>query len=975
MTVWCRGQRCVVLDAQPLVTDASAGWRLSVQAVDGPLRGQKWPVLSSLEPLRREDPPQYGLKTIGREARFRLLHEAFQLSLAPPADALLGQARIRFWAYQYIPAFRMLSLPRPRILNASDVGLGKTIETGICLRELIARRRGNRILILCPANLVEQWQEELASKFGLEFAIFDRDGVLQARRQIDVGVSPWATEPRIIASFDFAKRRDGVLRELQNVRFDVIVCDEAHHLADNTQGEDYADRHRLAQWASRAADALLLLTATPHSGYDESFVSLLNLLEPTLVPDVTRMQYRQYARHLIRHLKRHIKKPDGTALFVQPLPAKPIPVPMMAAEQAVHEAVSKQARNLEDQAEKMKAPTEKYAIRLVATILRKRAASSLAALHATVDSRLENLGRTEEKLEVRRDHLRAIRRGDTIRDDDLSQLEVDAHRTLLGYLRAAGKSLRTIEQERKDLLSLRDLLAACPTESDAKAEALLAELRGIHKHNPHDKVIVFSEYADTIHWVANYLERHGYAGKIVHFDGSLTSSERKTNLAQFARPEPLLLLTTDAASEGLNLQDHCHRVIHYELPFNPNRMLQRQGRVDRFGQEVAPEFAYLYAAETYEGEVLHRLFMKIERQVQRLGSVGDVLGSLQSERIEQMLATCPTDIRAAVKQAEKQIDQELASLDNAGRKQMLGDDGLSTEELASVACALDAGRKLQGNVPGFLLRAIRLAGGKADRKDDILVIPQVPNDWVGGRVKNAYDALYASFDAAPRNAPMDDILHDHHPLVQAAIRWLRETRYRPENGLDHRMAVRVEPSIKKADLIVTFLATLRSQDGTEMDRMMAVRVATGGIVDDADCVDAIFQEGQPANITPPQLTTTFGSWWEGGLSKALAIADERARLWHDQIRQRRIAEHGDLKQKLEEWNGVTRAAILHNEDDPASLLFAGYKNLPPTTARLLREHEKEVQHRLEMLDKHLAFEAPTVEHLGILFRIPASEVR
>ena len=171
---------------------------------------------------------------LGRDARLRLLHDAFRLTLAPPPSALVasGRSRVRFELYQQIPALRMLALPRPRILNASDVGLGKTIETGIALRELIARRRGGRILIVCPAGIAEQWRDEMADKFGLDFKVFDREGVHEARRAVDAGANPWATEPRIIASFDYLKRREGAFREVQNVRFHAIVCDEVHHLAD-----------------------------------------------------------------------------------------------------------------------------------------------------------------------------------------------------------------------------------------------------------------------------------------------------------------------------------------------------------------------------------------------------------------------------------------------------------------------------------------------------------------------------------------------------------------------------------------------------------------------------------------------------------------------------------------------------------------------------------------------------------------------
>ena len=137
--------------------------------------------------------------------------------------------------------------------------------------------------------------------------------------------------------------------------------------------------------------------------------------------------------------------------------------------------------------------------------------------------------------------------------------------------------------------------------------------------------------------MASFLGRHGYADRLLTFDGSLSGPERQQTLARFQSPETLLLISTDAASEGLNLQERCRRVIHYELPFNPNRMLQRQGRVDRYGQERPCRFAFLFAKDTYEGEVLSRLFTKIEAQITRLGAIGDVLGALQTDRIEQLL--------------------------------------------------------------------------------------------------------------------------------------------------------------------------------------------------------------------------------------------------------------------------------------------------------------------------------------------------
>ncbi|MFI5460509.1 MAG: helicase-related protein [Isosphaerales bacterium] len=974
MSVRCRGQRCVVLDAHPVAGGDPPAYRLRVRATEGPLRNREWPVLYPLEAVEPDELPPLALERTGRDARFRLLHDAFLLTLAPPPSALVaaGRSRIRFELYQQVPALRMLSLPRPRILNASDVGLGKTVETGIALRELIARRRGGRILIVCPSGIAQQWRDEMDTKFGLDFKVFDREGVHEVKKSIELGANPWATEPRIIASFDYLKRREGAFREVRNVRFNVIVCDEVHHLADNTWGDDISDRHRLAQWIARASDALILLSATPHSGYDESFASLLNLIEPTLVTDPKEMSYKNYGRYLVRHLKRHIKKPDGSPLFVPADPSKPIPVSLTRAEAAVHAAVAKQAATLDEQAEKLKAERDRYALRLVATILRKRAASSLSALRETVANRLENLEHEAEEVELRRDHLRSLRKGETIPDEDLKQLERDAHRSYLARIRSVGKVLRAIETEMQDLLDLQGLLEKCPTETESKAEALLSELRAIHHDEPDEKVIIFSEYSATVFWLAGFLGRHGYAGGLLTFEGSLSGPERQKTLARFQSPEASLLISTDAASEGLNLQSQCRRVIHYELPFNPNRMLQRQGRVDRYGQERPCRFAFLYAQDTYEGEVLSRLFTKIEAQIARLGAIGDVLGALQTDRIEQLLSRSAGDLKLAIAAAEQSIDEELARVNDSHAKAVLGDDPLTSGEVERLKLALAAGRSLNVAIDDFVVRAISLAGGRCRRQDSRVVVAEVPASWVGGRMPASYEALYTDPDAAPSGTPSGAILDEDHPLAQAAIRWVRGSRYDPRD--DHRLAVRVLDTLDGPDLVASYIATVRAEDNTEMERLLAVRVRPDGAVDPSDAADQIPGQGV-ADIPEPRVRALFGSWWESARQAADEAARKRAEQWKDEIRGQRQAEHAGLRERFRIWAEATRKAILGQYDDPTMFLPGMESNLPPTVRRRLREHRKEVDEHESFLNRRLRFEPAAIEPLGVLLRVPVGEAR
>jgi SNF2 family DNA or RNA helicase len=320
LTVRARGERFTVVEMESLSGGLPGPlFRLRLRGLDGELRGSEIIVLHPLESVEPDFIPDLSLDRIGRVARFRLLHDVFRLRLSPPGDILVGAARsrIRFEPYQYVPAARALELPRPRLLLADDVGLGKTIEAGLILQDLGARRRASRILVVCPAGIMGQWQQELHTKFGLKFVVFDSDSLHESRKQLEIGANPWSVEPRVIATVDFIKRREGAFRDLSSTKWDVIVVDEAHHLSAGRSEDDVTDRHRLGRWLAEATDALLLLTATPHDGYDEGFTSLLGMLEPSLVsPDGT-IRFERYRRQLVRRLKQHIRNQNGSAKSLQ----------------------------------------------------------------------------------------------------------------------------------------------------------------------------------------------------------------------------------------------------------------------------------------------------------------------------------------------------------------------------------------------------------------------------------------------------------------------------------------------------------------------------------------------------------------------------------------------------------------------------------------------------------------------------------
>ena len=328
-------------------------------------------------------------------------------------------------------------------------------------------------------SIIEQWQTELASKFGFQFKIFDSEGVAEARRSLEAGSNPWSAEPRVIASVDFIKRREGAFRELSASRWDVIIIDEAHHLASGGNDDELTDRFRLARWlAAENTGALLLLTATPHDGYDQNFASLLSLLEPSLIIRDRPPRFDHYRRHMVRRLKRHVRMADGSPKFVERLPVQPLSVKLPPAEELLQTAVSKEAANLDVLAEKA-LKSDRESIRLVATILRKRAASSLAAIRKTVAQRRENISQTITEVEVRRDHLRAVRRGETISEEAQARLERDLYRGYLSAMQRTGRELRRLKDETELLDQLEQLVAACGTGAEAKLLTLEGWLKAL----------------------------------------------------------------------------------------------------------------------------------------------------------------------------------------------------------------------------------------------------------------------------------------------------------------------------------------------------------------------------------------------------------------------------------------------------------------------------------------------------------------
>jgi hypothetical protein len=419
------------------------------------------------------------------------------------------------------------------------------------------------------------------------------------------------------------------------------------------------------------------------------------------------------------------------------------------------------------------------------------------------------------------------------------------------------------------------------------------------------------------------------------------------------------------------LHEHCHHMMHFELPWNPNRLEQRNGRIDRYGQTKAPVIAFLYAEGTYEGEVLKRLVLKIEKQMRRLGSVGDILGQLQAERIEQILTQPVHDLQRAVAEAEAQIDDELNRAADPRIREQIGEGEESLDELHRAEAAHDRERHSGVALDRFLERAVQAAGGVVEHHGEAMTV-KTPPAWISAEVAAKYDSLLPPGARINDEAPAAEVLHEDHPLIQAAIRWARASRFRKED--DHRLAYVVEPELTAPELAATFLVVLRDGNGLNIQRFESVRVAQDlSVSQDGDRDDSAARSSHPGNASPEALNNLFEGWWERARELAEAEALRRGQEWREGLLAFRGVEVAVQKPEVNRWDAATRAAILGDyERNQQQQLFGGKPVMPPAIRRRLDQHQQRAAQQREYLEKRLHIDAPVVESLGVLLRVPAS---
>jgi superfamily II DNA or RNA helicase len=883
------------------ISELGAQKLLRLRCVDGDLSGLEWDILHPAEPveLRRFDLRPHAP---GPLAAWRLHHQAILLEQVPgPSDILAASpGRVRIEPYQLVPLMRALELPRPRLLLADGVGLGKTIEAGLIACELIARRRAHRVLIVTPAGpLLTQWAQELRHRFGLRFtAVVDAATLQEQRRRLELGGNPFDAIALCLTSLDFAKQ-ERVLEELERSGWDLAIIDEAHHCVGtgtNTDRED-TQRRRLAEVIARRSDGLLLLTATPHDGYDAHFASLIELLDPSLVDGRGGLVGAAYRRHVVRRLKQHIRDPaTGTPLFRE---RRVVPVkvelegPALAPVQRFHQTLAALiAPRLRRAAQRREHPDA-----LAFVSLLKRSVSTIGACVNTLRVVAERYREAAEgdADALRRERVRSLRAYrkrllrfgvlDEADETELAELEADGMAADLHSFAAAELAGLTRTDATVEALGALICLGEAAETFDPKLYAILSEVRAIRATDPAANILIYTEYADS-QSVALRALRDVVEGDVLTISGLDTEHDRTRVTERFAEQDGMILISTDSLAEGLNLQQRCCNLIHLDLPYNPNRLEQRNGRIDRYGQEREPQIRYLYLAGTFEERLLLRLIAKYEKARAHLAFMPDSLGVTAdedawsggfvagfAERQGGLFEDEASPIRTLDRTAEEanaaayrdllhEIDRAFEGFDrSAVRHGWLAEQGLNADAAHLVAAT--AARQRNGHVvghidlPDFVAAAIAAeTGGRAAGRH----VLRLPADWLAGLddlpgIDRRHGLL--RFTRNPtrlrdREGHSLALLGRAHPVVRRAI-----TRVQRLDGAawDARVSVAQADAGALPAVLLTFNAEMRSAMRTEFRRIIAVLLPQWG-----DAVE-VNEPGRWLQFGIPDRSLPAADWW------------------------------------------------------------------------------------------------------------------
>lgn len=727
-------------------------------------------------------------------------------------------------AYQLEPLRRALEAPRANLLLADDVGLGKTIEAGLVIQELLLRHRARSVVIVCPPSLSLKWQDEMREKFGLDFVIINSERMAEVRRTHGLHANPFTIFPRVIVSMAWlsSNRAQRMLRDVYQAAdagkqvgryaFDVLVVDEAHHVAPSKPavsagGRGYAvDSLRTVATRELAehCEHRLFLSATPHNGHSESFTALLEMIDPRRFARGAELGPEALKDVTVRRLKTHLVNLGFKKRRVEQITFVP----------------SEEEQEMFSLLEKIVGSSGSKKSDVVSLLLKKRFFSSPWAFGRSIENFLNADSRSSGADWEEWDEYDEVL-GENSSDEEegyAEQPEAEALRGLKDEHVLASASIDQLEQ-------LRDWGLGHEYTPDSRAMELLTLLDGVCRPGGYwsnERVVVFTEYAHTLTWLRNVLGAHGYTDdRLSVIQGSTSAEDRELIRARFnADPQSekvRVLLATDAAGEGIDLQTYCHRLVNFDVPFNPSRLEQRIGRIDRYGQKQEPivyHFAPVATSSTYESDMnfLQRIAEKVARVELDLGSANQIV----DEQIQKHFLPAQRSVKVTKKSSgddaiaevlaggvelNRQLTRLESGFDETRVKMHLEPENL--RRVVDTALELNNQQKL---VPNFDLR-------DADTPDvDVFDIPDLTSGWqpaLRGLEHQLSPGVRRPITFDPEFATgRDDVVYVHlgHPLVQKAQRLLRSALWSSDSSLHRVTAVEVEGLAESVAVAVVRMA-------------------------------------------------------------------------------------------------------------------------------------------------------------------------
>ena len=1032
------GQLVEVRRRQWVVTqvDSSGAFRkldqiehlVTLESIDEDSSGEELQVIWQLE-VGAKILEKAGLPNItGYDPNYKLdaFLDAVRWGAASNADRKFLQAPFRSGItiedYQLDPLVRAIDMARVNLLIADDVGLGKTIEAGLVIQELLIRHRARTVLVVCPASLQVKWQMEMQEKFGLEFRIVDTEYIRMLRRERGLQTNPWTSYPRLITSMDWIKSGEG-LRLLKDIlppqityprKFDILVVDEAHNVAPAAAAAYSlpSQRTQVIQRLTPHFTHHLFLTATPHNGYQESFTSLLELLDDQRFAKTVMPNEQQLQQVMIRRLKNSIVDAHGNPVFPK-RELKCLEIDYTPEEEEVHQLLREFTES------RMRSVADSrfaYGTKFVHILLKKRLFSSPAAFAKTLAKHQETLmGKRKER---KTDHFdnrilhRAIMKAEeevaneTIVDEAFGEvLQLDAELT----------TPLTAEQN----VLLNKLLTWAEREKnrvDSKAKAILDWINKYLKTDGkwnNKRVILFTEYRDTHAWLHNILVHNGVKNEaLMLLHGETPPEEREAIKAAFqTSPEisPVrILLATDAASEGIDLQNYCNYMIHVEIPWNPNVMEQRNGRIDRHGQKESSVFIWHPVGKGFsettaqiqkpgdivgDFEYLMRAAIKIDTIREDLGSVGPVI----ARQIEDAMLGNGSILDTRSVEEKRKRARKLVAAEKALQ-----------ERIVKLHEHLNDSRSDFHLTPEHIVNAVQVALNIAGKPELTAVskpgladnvafdVPPLSGSWAqaltGLNHPHTHEKRPITFDHNAVKGREDIVLaHLNHKLVQMSLRLLREEIWKLDDIKNlHRVAVKSIAGLENPAVLVWSRLVITGGDHHRLHEELTL--SGGELKHDSfrrfttqKELESLLTESIPNDDISESIFAVLKERFDASENSIMAAVEarskERLEFLNNTIERRKESEKKDIINILDDLKANISRELAEPEMYQMTFNFAEFseeeknqlkKDMNALRTRLARIPE-EKERECAIIDKHYADPQTRTFPVAVIFLIPQNK--